>query len=29
VEGDVGNLGRHGEDDVEIADRQQVGLTRG
>ena len=29
VEGDVGDLGGHGEDDVEIADRQQVGLARG
>src|SRR6266851_5056025 len=29
VEGDVGDLGRNGEDDMEIADRQQVGLTCG
>jgi hypothetical protein len=26
---DVGDLGRQGEDDVEIADREQVGLTLG
>ena len=29
LEGDVGDLGGHGEDDVEVADRQQVGLARG
>jgi hypothetical protein len=29
VEGDGGNLGRQREDDVEIADRQQVGLALG
>ena len=29
VEGDVGDLGGHCEDDVEIADRQQVGLACG
>ena len=29
VEGDVGDLGRNGEDDMEIADRQQVGRPRG
>lgn len=29
VEGDVGDLGGDGEDDVEIADRQQVGLAGG
>jgi hypothetical protein len=27
--GDVGDLGRHGEHDVEVADRQQIGLARG
>ena len=27
--GDVGDLGRQREDDVEIADRQQVGLALG
>jgi hypothetical protein len=29
VEGDVGDRGWQGEDDMEIADRQQVGLARG
>ena len=29
VERDVGDLGRQGEDDVEVSDRQQVGLTLG
>ena len=29
VEGDVGDLSRNGEDDMEIADRQQVVLTCG
>jgi hypothetical protein len=29
VKGDVGNLSRDGEDDVEIADREQIGLARG
>ena len=29
VEGDVGDLGRQGEDDVEVSDRQQVGLALG
>ena len=29
LEGDVGDLGRQREDDVEIADRQQVGLALG
>ena len=29
LEGDVGDLGRQGEDDVEVADRQQVGLALG
>jgi hypothetical protein len=29
VERDVGDLGRQGEDDVEISDRQQVGLAFG
>jgi hypothetical protein len=28
VEGDVGEFSRNGEDDVEIANRQQVGFTR-
>ena len=27
--GDVGDLGRQREDDVEVADRQQIGLARG
>lgn len=27
--GDVGDLGRHREHNVEVADRQQIGLTRG
>ena len=27
--GNVGDLGRHREHDVEVADRQQIGLTRG
>jgi hypothetical protein len=27
--GDRGDLGRQGEDQVEVADRQQVGLARG
>ena len=29
VKGDVGDLGRHGEDHMEIADGQQVSLARG
>ena len=29
LEGDVGDLGRQREDDVEVADRQQVGLALG
>ena len=29
VEGDLGDLGRHGEHDVEIGYRQQIGLTIG
>ena len=29
VERDVGYLGRQGEDDVEVSDRQQVGLALG
>ena len=29
VGGDGADLGRNGEDDVEVADRQQVGLTLG
>jgi len=29
LEGDVGDLRRQGEHDVEVADRQQVGLARG
>ena len=29
VEGDVGDLGGHGEDDVEVSNRQQVGLALG
>ena len=29
VESDIGEFGRDGEDDMEIADRQQVGLTGG
>ena len=29
VERDVGDLGRQREDDVEVADRQQVGLALG
>ena len=29
VEGDIGDFGRNREDDVEIANRQQVGFTRG
>jgi hypothetical protein len=29
VERDVGDLGRQGEDDVEVSDRQQVGLALG
>lgn len=29
LKGDVGDLGGNGEDHVEIADRQQVGLARG
>ncbi len=29
LEGDVGDLGRQGEDNVEVADRQQVGLALG
>ena len=29
VVGDVGDLGRQGEDDVEVSDRQQVGLALG
>ena len=29
VEGDLGDLGRQGEDDVEVSDRQQVGLALG
>ena len=29
VEGDVGDLGRQREDDVEVSDRQQVGLALG
>ena len=29
VEGDGGDLGGHGEDDVEVSDRQQVGCARG
>ncbi len=27
--GDVGDLGRQGEHDMEVADRQQIGLARG
>ncbi|PWK65258.1 hypothetical protein C8K44_1172 [Aminobacter sp. AP02] len=27
VEGDIGDLGRQREDDVEVADRQQVGFS--
>jgi len=29
VEGDPGDVGRHGEDDVEVRHRQQIGLTVG
>jgi hypothetical protein len=29
LEGDVSNLGRHGEHDVEVSHRQQIGLARG
>jgi hypothetical protein len=29
VEGDVGDLGRQREDNVEVADRQKVGLALG
>jgi hypothetical protein len=29
VEGDGGDLGRHGEDDVEVSDWQEIGLARG
>src|SRR5579863_9550283 len=29
LRGDVGDLGRQGEDDMEVSDRQQVGLALG
>jgi len=28
LEGDIGDLGRQGEDDMEVSNRQQVGLAR-